>query len=525
MLEPLGRQATEPPTTTDGWPGRTEEAAGPAVGPDDLELVRSMALSAAELWHDVLRRLAEVQHSQRQLTASIEALTSTVRHLVVDGHVAEAPADLPAAPPPLPAPGAATPWAAAVWPPAAGSPSAEGREDAAGPPPDPRAADPRVSAADPADTEATASPAGAGDPSAAETAGAGGPAATLPRRRWGRLGQRHRRSRRHSRRSARAATPDSTSMTGADAVVASDAPDNAVRRQALEAVLDQVEQPVRPAPFDPGGGQLDPTDEPAPTALRGAGHPAAPPLIPQFSSLLPPPPPRWTTDGGAEGGGVVDAALDAARRGGALGHEPPPEVPEPVFYVPPLVPEGAGGAPPPEAPSAPGTPLPPPPAPASRPLSLLPPPPGPDTPGSTTPGGRAPGSVAPPGPLAADAEVTEGGPLDLSQPFPVLHVAWAPPEDEPPAWTTEGTSGGAADLPAGGWSQDYSPPSALPPPPDLSTLPPPPAGFTSETIKEILEVEADADQSPVDTAPAIPTPISEDLVVVRRGALRRRVRR
>ncbi len=45
----------------------------------DVDLVRSMALSSAELWHEILERLREVQESQVRLAGAIETLGTMVR--------------------------------------------------------------------------------------------------------------------------------------------------------------------------------------------------------------------------------------------------------------------------------------------------------------------------------------------------------------------------------------------------------------------------------------------------------------
>jgi len=48
-------------------------------GPQDVDLVRTMALSSAELWHEILERLREVQESQARLASAIETLGGMVR--------------------------------------------------------------------------------------------------------------------------------------------------------------------------------------------------------------------------------------------------------------------------------------------------------------------------------------------------------------------------------------------------------------------------------------------------------------
>ncbi|HYA67685.1 MAG TPA: hypothetical protein VED63_03035, partial [Acidimicrobiales bacterium] len=48
-------------------------------GPQDVDLVRTMALSSAELWHEILERLREVQESQVRLAGAIETLGVMVR--------------------------------------------------------------------------------------------------------------------------------------------------------------------------------------------------------------------------------------------------------------------------------------------------------------------------------------------------------------------------------------------------------------------------------------------------------------
>ncbi|MGA2519739.1 MAG: hypothetical protein ABSG81_02845 [Acidimicrobiales bacterium] len=55
-------------------PGRAGER-----GPADTDLIRSMALSSAELWHEILERLREVQESQVRLAGAIETLGTMVR--------------------------------------------------------------------------------------------------------------------------------------------------------------------------------------------------------------------------------------------------------------------------------------------------------------------------------------------------------------------------------------------------------------------------------------------------------------
>ncbi|HXW33244.1 MAG TPA: hypothetical protein VEJ87_01615, partial [Acidimicrobiales bacterium] len=58
----------------------TVESHQPDFTPSNAELVRTMALSSAELWHELLQRLTEVQQSQIALARSIEELGGIVRH-------------------------------------------------------------------------------------------------------------------------------------------------------------------------------------------------------------------------------------------------------------------------------------------------------------------------------------------------------------------------------------------------------------------------------------------------------------
>jgi hypothetical protein len=51
--------------------------------PADVDLVRTMALSSAELWHEILERLREVQESQVRLAGAIETLGEMVRDALV----------------------------------------------------------------------------------------------------------------------------------------------------------------------------------------------------------------------------------------------------------------------------------------------------------------------------------------------------------------------------------------------------------------------------------------------------------
>jgi len=558
----------------------------------DLHLVRSMALSSAELWHEVLRRLAEVQQSQLRLNQSIEQLTATVRTLVVEGQGRGVPdgamvagaalpqalpaggdpwrADaaslpgqparaepplppgapaatdiaLPAEPPPVAPPGAATPWALAVWPPAGGGEPAD-----ASTPPDAsplQDASPLADASTPPDGRAPGE-------------GTGGPATTRRHRR--RLFMRRapqaataptRRGRRARRQrpGSQAADGPADDAAAPDGVLGPPADDHT--RAALEELLARIEQGPADGPV-PTAARSDWLPPPPSEAVHGVGSETTSSIIPTFTSLLPPPPPPdW---GHGESGepaatdrraGLVDAALDAARRQPGFGAVVPPEVPEPLFYVPPLLPEGCGPgssamAPPAASPSL--RPAPPPPA-----GSLLPPPPAPAGTHLPPPPGMA--GMLPPPPGVADmllppGPATDPGVPDLSRPFSVLDVsatvpaeldtpetagdAGAWPLPDPPvaspvgSWPGTASSlpappNGAADAP--GWG---APDAAAPVPFDPSTLPPPPPQFTPAMAEEILAVEvAEPDTGPADPAPV---PISEDLVVVRRGGLRRRFRR
>ena len=64
----------------------------------DVDLVRSMALSSAELWHEILERLTQVQESQAALARAIETLGLIVRNALSGGRPSPAPAPGPAAP-------------------------------------------------------------------------------------------------------------------------------------------------------------------------------------------------------------------------------------------------------------------------------------------------------------------------------------------------------------------------------------------------------------------------------------------
>jgi hypothetical protein len=85
MLEPLADSAPTTPVGAPLLPGAPGAVVAPAteVGSDDgVALVRSMAISSAELWHQVLQRLNDVHDGQRQLAETIDLLGRTVGMLV-----------------------------------------------------------------------------------------------------------------------------------------------------------------------------------------------------------------------------------------------------------------------------------------------------------------------------------------------------------------------------------------------------------------------------------------------------------
>ncbi len=106
--------------------------------PSSSELVRSMALSSAELWHELLERLTEVQQSQAALARAIEELGTIVRGALSSVGVPAGPAVEPGSVAPLaPAPTTGS-LGSLPPPPAAQTPSSPDVVDAllgAAPPP------------------------------------------------------------------------------------------------------------------------------------------------------------------------------------------------------------------------------------------------------------------------------------------------------------------------------------------------------------------------------------------------------
>lgn len=64
------------------WGSRRGAGATATVDRPDVDLVRSAALSSAELWHEILQRLSDVQESQSTLAQSIEELGSIMRDAI-----------------------------------------------------------------------------------------------------------------------------------------------------------------------------------------------------------------------------------------------------------------------------------------------------------------------------------------------------------------------------------------------------------------------------------------------------------
>ncbi|HLX87556.1 MAG TPA: hypothetical protein VKR22_03705, partial [Acidimicrobiales bacterium] len=75
------------------------QVVGPGVEqPTTTDMIKSMAISSAELWHDVLQRLSEVQEGQILIAQAIADLGSVVDSLAAGTLVPGGPALAPVAP-------------------------------------------------------------------------------------------------------------------------------------------------------------------------------------------------------------------------------------------------------------------------------------------------------------------------------------------------------------------------------------------------------------------------------------------
>ncbi len=483
----------------------------------DVELVRSVALSSAELWHEILQRLTEVQQSQIILARSIEELGTIVRDAVT-----------------IQAPGLASARSAAMVIPPPPAPVSERSVDVAGTdemtagvtsgqPVGPEQTDTSASdpaASEPSWTDPTTPEAAASEPSwtdeetSAEPSVADDAGAEPTAERWLPFGL-----------GATASLPLTPPPVPPSALGASDPPDpsSILRSRVKKAVEDapangQRSPDSRPLGFHVAAADvLGPLEDDEPTratvigpaeareamdlllgqaeittfdqAPIGSAEASQPDHAPMESTELGQPDHAWTGPSG----------------GPASGHatwDSPPDVPEPVFFVRPLV-EQAGEL------AASGTP----PQPAGyatteTPLSaaglafdnnLLPPPPAgyafDDTPLASTE-------------FAADQDLLPPPPAGYTfddTPLP------PPPAQLIPADTPLSTMELAVDdtpLP--------SPPAGYAPGP-TTPLPAPPAGFTPEMVGEILAAEVVEDEAPADPA----APITEDMTITARGHRRR----
>ena len=479
----------------------------------DVELVRSVALSSAELWHEILQRLTEVQQSQIILARSIEELGTIVR----DAVTIQAPglASPRSATMTVPLPSAPVPEhsaeVAAAGELAAGATSAQpaGPELTDTPASDPAASEPTwtdTPASDPAaseptwtDEEASAEPPVAEDTGSEPTAG-----------RWVPFGL-----------GTTGSLPLAPPPVPPSALPASDPPEpsSILRTRVQKAVEGTTANGQRSADSRPLGfhvaaadvlGPLD-DDEPTwATVIGPAGAREAMDLLLGPAEIATP---DQTPTGSAEAsqpdhaptGYTEPSRPDHALTGSADGHatwDALPDVPEPIFSVPPLVEPAAEFAssdnpPPPAGYAATDTPL----SPTGFAYD--------DTPLPPPPAGYA----------ATDTPLSTMGFAYDDTPLPPPPAGYA--VDDTPLSTMEfAVDDTPLPPPPAGFAFDDSP---LSPPPagyapgPTTPLPAPPAGFTPEMVGEILAAEVVEDEAPDDPA----LPITEDVTITARGHRRR----
>jgi hypothetical protein len=489
----------------------TMESPHPDLQPSSQDVIRTLALSSAELWHEALQRLSDVQQGQAVLARSIEELSSVLRQALATGQVpgAAGAGDEPARA--LAGPGGN--GATSLTPPPPPLPPAVVSDLDSAPPLDVPAASVETPAtpldlAPPPPPVVAVTPDPVSETTIENTEPSPPPAPTL---RMPPIAD-----------DLRPEAVDALIVAefGEAAMVGMTAP-QVVARDAEPTVAPVLaESPAAGAP-SPAASVLDTLLGPAPEASdaiapalapppppagfvvdRGAltsdaGPPQVPPvpdgpLAPVATAPTPlavqppppPPPPPPAPAAGEAGQSVVDALLGSAVT-------PPPPVP--VVAPPPPPPVVSAGPPAPPMPPMPPVVAPPPPvgvpSPIVAPLTV-----------PSADAGR--GVAAPPPPPPPPAPPAPPSPLMAPPPPPVMGAPVPAPVADPPT----------QPVPVVTEPNSMTPP---PPPPPSAAVQGAEGTFSASMASEILSA---APEAPLDEdAAAEDRPVSEDLTIVGKG--------
>jgi hypothetical protein len=491
------------------------EAAPGKPGPagDATDVIRSMALSSAELWHDVLQRLAELQESQVILAQAIADLGAMVQESLTTpraGELAGATDALPAGP----APDVAT----------APEPSLDlttpslDADVAPWSPPDPvleapeRGAEPAVADLEPSSVDLSPVEPRTEDPRTEDLAladvtgsvGADLPAAESVERSAAPQPETLSETQPHvpgRRRFLFRRRPEATAAATVEALVTeTDAAEEAAEPavEPVPAVVSISDEDYPPLPPPPVDETWEPVAEPAP--LR--------PPQPLWLTVLPPPP------AAAEGTDAVEPVPDPVSSAEVEATDPGSETrTPPISFAPaPLLAQGLSDAPAeePAAVDEAEEPIGPSASPPAPPYSMMaPPPPPPPPPPAASPVIAPPAPPATPGPYSVIAPPPPSAPYAVmeppapperpSSPAPPPAIAYVPATAEPAESTAVASEveAPAPAFPGGSGALDVPSAEVTFPP-----LPPPPAG---------------ADEGPAEPA-AAPVEAAEEPALVAVGA-------